>query len=288
MSGAVRSSYSARRRATAASLSSSRWISARAVAGRRARRPWAGCCRRGRWPGSVGHQRRPESRRSSSSRGTSTLNTNDVAGDVAAAPCARSPPPGAACAGSRRGCSRARSRAAQPLADDARSSRSSGTSPPFSMSGPACWPSGVPAAMASRSMSPVEMRGTPRCAASRAACVPFPAPGGPRKMTRGRAPARALRASVGHGSSGPCPAREAVVVAHDELRLDLGDGVHGHAHDDQQRGAAEVEVEAQAFRDPAQVVVGQEGVERRARCTGMGATLKPVIRNSGRSAMRAR
>ena len=56
-------------------------------------------------------------------------------------------------------------------------------------------------------------------------------------------------------------AAEAVVVAHDELRLDLGHRVHGHAHDDQERGAAEVEVEAQALRDPAQVVVGEEGVE---------------------------
>src|SRR3954466_9859844 len=29
--------------------------------------------------------------------------------------------------------------------------------------------------------------------------------------------------------------RESVVVAHNQLRLDLVDGVHGHAHDDQQR-----------------------------------------------------
>ena len=50
-------------------------------------------------------------------------------------------------------------------------------------------------------------------------------------------------------------------MAHDELRLHLGDRVHGHADDDQERGAAEVETEAEPFRDPAQVVVGQERVE---------------------------
>src|SRR5438552_16235228 len=142
-------------------------------------------------------------------------------------------------------------------------SRSSGTSPPFSMSGPATRPSAVPAAMASRSMSPVEIFGMRRCAARRAACVPLPAPGGPRKMTR------APRAGSGRGlasATNPSPlARpaEALVVAHDELRLHLGHGVHGHAHDDEQRGPAEVEVEAEALRHPLQVVVREEGVQAR-------------------------
>ncbi len=39
-------------------------------------------------------------------------------------------------------------------------------------------------------------------------------------------------------------------MAHDELRFDLLDGVHGHTHDDQQRGAAEVEVHSQTMRHP--------------------------------------
>src|SRR5688572_14444123 len=135
------------------------------------------------------------------------------------------------------------------------SSRSSGTRPPFSMIGPTCLPTGVPAAMASRSMSPVEIRGTLRWSASRAACVPFPAPGGPRKITRGPVLAATTNPPALPGAA------EAVVVAHDELRLHLGDGVHGHAHDDEQGGAAEVEVQAQAFRHPAQVVLGQELVQ---------------------------
>src|SRR5438046_1325828 len=109
--------------------------------------------------------------------------------------------------------------------------RSSGTRPPFSMRGPATRPRALPEAMASRSMSPVEMRGTRRWAARREAWVPLPAPGGPRKMTR------APMAGSGRGlasATDPSPlARpaEALVVAHDELRLHLGHGVHGHADD---------------------------------------------------------
>ena len=45
--------------------------------------------------------------------------------------------------------------------------------------------------------------------------------------------------------------RKAVVVPHDELRLDLLDRIHGDADHDQQRGAAEIEVDTQAIRQPA-------------------------------------
>src|SRR6202012_5211642 len=44
--------------------------------------------------------------------------------------------------------------------------------------------------------------------------------------------------------------REAIVVAHDEVRFNLLHGIHGDADDDQQRGSAEVEVEAEAVRNP--------------------------------------
>src|SRR6185295_18996235 len=127
--------------------------------------------------------------------------------------------------------------------------RSSGTRPPFSMIGPALRPVGVPAEMASRNMSPVEIFGTFRCATSRAACVPLPARGGPRKMTRTR---RGMARDCGLAAATDAPplarSREPVVVAHDELRLNLGHRVHGHADDDEQRGAAEIEVQAQPFR----------------------------------------
>src|SRR3990172_12693798 len=141
-------------------------------------------------------------------------------------------------------------------------SRSSGTRRPCSMIGAAFRPSSVPLAIASLSMSPVEILGTPRWAASLAACVPFPAPGGPRKMTRA-AGAAAVRGLAGTTDPLASPPREAVVMPHDQLRLDPGHGVHGHAHDDEQRGAAKVEVQVQALGDPPQVVLGQEHVERR-------------------------
>ena len=57
--------------------------------------------------------------------------------------------------------------------------RSSGTSLPEAMIGPACLPSSVPSFTACRRMSPVETWGMPKRDASRFACVPFPAPGGP-------------------------------------------------------------------------------------------------------------
>src|SRR6185295_11176302 len=115
--------------------------------------------------------------------------------------------------------------------------RSSGTSPPFSMRGPATRPRAVPAAMASLSMSPVEIFGTPRCPARRAACVPLPAPGGPRKMTRPPI------AGSGRGlasATNPSPlarTAEALVMAHDELRLHLGHRVHRHPDDDEEGGS---------------------------------------------------
>src|SRR5258707_2703694 len=63
------------------------------------------------------------------------------------------------------------------------STSESGTSSPRSISGLAFAPSGVPLAMFSRNMSPVERCGTPYFLASSFAWVPFPAPGGPRKIT---------------------------------------------------------------------------------------------------------
>src|SRR5438477_4466839 len=121
---------------------------------------------------------------------------------------------------------------------------SSDTSAPDSMIGAACLPNSVPSAIASRSMSPVEMCGILCVAASRLACVPFPLPGGPMKITftmSSPSSAAAANATAFH---------EAVVVAHDELRLDLLDRVHRHANHDQQRRSAEVELEAHSFGEP--------------------------------------
>src|SRR5579863_692906 len=60
------------------------------------------------------------------------------------------------------------------------------------------------------------------------ACVPLPAPGGPRKTTRTTTFAF-------------LSLDESAIVAHRQARFDLRDRVEGHAHDDQQRGRAEIE-----------------------------------------------
>src|SRR5260221_11456979 len=61
---------------------------------------------------------------------------------------------------------------------------SSETSAPASMTFFAARPSGVPAFTAARNMSPVEICGMPKCLVRNVACVPLPAPGGPRRIIR--------------------------------------------------------------------------------------------------------
>src|SRR5579863_4884810 len=85
-------------------------------------------------------------------------------------------------------------------------------------------PSSVPRAKFSRSMSPVEICFTPKRSWRIRACVPFPAPGGPRKMT-------CMGLSLD----------EAPVVAHREPCLDLRNRVERDADNDQQRGRTEIE-----------------------------------------------
>src|SRR5688572_1477348 len=106
-------------------------------------------------------------------------------------------------------------------------------------------------------MSPVATWGTPHCRASPRAWVPLPAPGGPRKISRS-----ALRTGGPTPSAppeGPGPRarapQEALVVAHEQVGLHLAHGVQGHAHDDQEAGAAEVERHV----EPADEVIGQDG-----------------------------
>src|SRR3954462_13258155 len=81
----------------------------------------------------------------------------------------------------------------------------------------------------------------------RSAWVPFPAPGGPTRM-RFSSDTDALTGSLRTGASRPpVPGRsgilleEALVVAHHQLGLELLHRVEGHADDDQQRRAAELE-----------------------------------------------
>src|SRR5271169_855700 len=111
--------------------------------------------------------------------------------------------------------------------------------------------------MASLNMSPVATRTIARSVARRAACVPFPAPGGPRKMIR-HTPEGARCSTPATNPPSLARAAEAIVVPHDQLRLDLRYRVHGHAHHDQQGGTAEIKIETQPARDPVEVVLGQE------------------------------
>src|SRR5690606_9825986 len=85
----------------------------------------------------------------------------------------------------------------------------SGTSFPASMYPFASRPTGVWFWTAARSMSPVERWRRSWAAARRFACVPLPAPGGPKRMGRigggtwiGCAPARAGRAKIPSGPAG--------------------------------------------------------------------------------------
>src|SRR5262245_57429127 len=118
----------------------------------------------------------------------------------------------------------------------------SSTSLPDSITFLAARPSGVPSCTACRRMSPVEILGTPRVRANRSACVPFPAPGGPNitSLTDTALAASTPNTRLLH---------EAVVVPHDELRLDLLHRVHRHTDDDEQRRAAEIERHVHAFGD---------------------------------------
>ena len=123
--------------------------------------------------------------------------------------------------GNRRAAPRAARRAAR-RALSIRTTSSSGTSSP----GP-CTPApparaGVLPAVLAQHVAGRDVRHAER-PARRGACVPLPAPGGPKRI---RSRATGLL-------------QEALVVAHHELRLHLPHGVERHAHDDQDRGAAE-------------------------------------------------
>src|SRR5215210_5616297 len=98
------------------------------------------------------------------------------------------------------------------------------TSSPAAITALALSPTGLPLATAWRSMSPVDSWTIPRFAWSRAAWVPFPAPGGPsRTMFIDR------DCDIGGGRSAPAPGLElrlldqVAILVGDQMALDLGD-----------------------------------------------------------------
>src|SRR3954470_4260536 len=90
--------------------------------------------------------------------------------------------------------------------------RSSGTRPPFPMNSLARTPSGVLFLTASRRRSPVEIGTAFASLWMRPAWVPLPPPGGPKKASRTELVPPAADTARLH---------EALVVPHEEVRLDL-------------------------------------------------------------------
>src|SRR2546426_9370614 len=128
---------------------------------------------------------------------------------------------------------------------------SSGTNSPRSMIGFASRPNGVPGATWSRNMSPVERCGIRYRRAPSCACVPFPARGGPRKITARFRPAAGVGPKLATAAAQPSFPHKPFVVAHHQLRFELLHGVHSHADYNQQRSAAEIERHAKTFQDEA-------------------------------------
>ena len=90
-----------------------------------------------------------------------------------------------------------------PVGDDA-DDDVVGDESPRSMIALALRPTGVPAATAARSMSPVESCGMPSRSTRRTAWVPLPAPGGPSRM---------ILIDVPLTSSTPSPPGEGIVLS---------------------------------------------------------------------------
>src|SRR5258707_4912822 len=55
---------------------------------------------------------------------------------------------------------------------------------------------------------------------------------------------------IAAAADAPAARCKSVVMAHDELSLDLGHSVHGHADDNEQRSTAEIKVHAQPIGHP--------------------------------------
>src|SRR6267142_2838246 len=99
---------------------------------------------------------------------------------------------------------------------------SSGTRSPRSMISFDLFPRSVPAAMAARSMSPVDNWGSRHSACRIFACVPLPAPGGPNRI---RFIARLFRP----GAFETRLLDKTLILLGDEMALYLRHRVHGHA-----------------------------------------------------------
>src|SRR6202030_2501994 len=94
--------------------------------------------------------------------------------------------------------------------------------------------------------------------ATRFACVPLPAPGGPRKITARFSDICRTAAPTALTATTPDSAlpHEAVVIPHHELRFKLLHGIHRHANHNQQRRAAEIKLYVESVQhEPPHMLV---------------------------------
>src|SRR2546423_8520489 len=118
----------------------------------------------------------------------------------------------------------------------------SGPRSPRSMYGLACLPRLVPSRTAARSTSPVAIFGIPSRFASLSACVPFPAPGGPSStMITKPCPGSVSAAGLSAAEAHPAFLHEAVVLAQEEMLVDLCHRIERDADDDEKGRSAEAE-----------------------------------------------
>src|ERR1700730_5780000 len=115
-------------------------------------------------------------------------------------------------------------------------------------------------------MSPVDRCGRWYRSAIRWAWVPLPAPGGPSRITArcspDTPPAR-FRSAV-TAATQLSLLHKPFVIPHHQLSLDLLNGVHRHANDDQEGGAAKIKFYFQTFQhEPPHVVVEPRAHKRK-------------------------
>src|SRR5882672_350062 len=127
----------------------------------------------------------------------------------------------------------------------------------------------------------------------RLAWVPLPAPGGPSNTTgptsREVSCAIKLAKSPEQGSATPhklrpvsttpnasAARREAIIVAHDQLRLDLCYRIHGHAHHNQQRSPAKIEIPSQPVGYPHRKALKQRSSQPERQVVQVNAGDHPL------------
>src|SRR5690606_16420329 len=158
---------------------------------------------------------------------------------------------------------------------------SSETSSPASMIALALSPTGVCAATAARSMSPVESWRMPCFSTSRAAWVPLPAPGGPSRIRFIVLPCR--RRTSAQPTFEFRLLDQVAILMGQQMRLDLADRVDRHVDHDQQAGATEKQRNT-GLRDH---VLGQHADQRQVGGADHGDAGQHVVEVFGGALARA-